>query len=82
VYSKKIVDDYKMVEFCVKCDGMLFPSKDKNKSVLICNSCGRIIPLKDDSIDSYIINKEIDHPPGEEFKNLENMKNWRKKAID
>jgi len=66
-----------MVEFCKKCGGMMLPSKDKNKKVLICNLCGTTKPLEADIIDSYTYITEIDHQPGEEFKNLEKMKNWR-----
>jgi DNA-directed RNA polymerase subunit M/transcription elongation factor TFIIS len=68
-----------MVEFCEKCGGMLFPSKNTNETVLICNSCGEIIPLEEEMKDSYKSSKEIPHPPGEEYKNLKKMKNWKKK---
>ncbi|MFX1572923.1 MAG: hypothetical protein ACFFB0_09245 [Promethearchaeota archaeon] len=66
-----------MVEFCENCNGMMLPSKDKTKKVLICNLCGKSKPLEADIIESYVYIKEIDHHPGEEFKNLEKMKNWR-----
>ncbi|MFW9988701.1 MAG: hypothetical protein ACFFC3_08610 [Candidatus Odinarchaeota archaeon] len=68
-----------MVEFCEKCGGLLRPSKENNKNLLICNSCGKELPLLDEIKDSYISTKEIYHPPGEEFKNLEKMRNWDKK---
>ena len=71
-----------MVEFCDNCDGMMLPSKDKNDIVLICNSCGQSKPLEKDNIDSYKINKEIYHPPGEEFKNLEKVKDWKEISLD
>jgi len=66
-----------MVEFCEKCGGMMRPTKDKDQKILVCNSCAQIKPLKEDFIDSYTINKEIYHPPGEEFKNFEKMKDWK-----
>ncbi|MFX1313984.1 MAG: hypothetical protein ACFFHD_15440 [Promethearchaeota archaeon] len=71
-----------MVEFCENCDGMMLPSKDKNKNILVCNSCGQSKPLEKDLIKSYKFNKEIYHPPGEEFKNLEKMKDWKKNSLD
>ncbi|MFX1504322.1 MAG: hypothetical protein ACFFDH_25405 [Promethearchaeota archaeon] len=67
-----------MVEFCKKCGGLLRPSKENDEKILICNSCGVKLQLQDDIKDSYILTKEIYHPPGEEFKNLENMRNWDK----
>ncbi|MFX1327852.1 MAG: hypothetical protein ACFE91_06880 [Promethearchaeota archaeon] len=70
-----------MVEFCEKCDGMMLPSKNKDETVLICNICGEIIPLEDELKDSYKSSKEIYHPPGEEFKNLEKIENWKEKEI-
>ncbi|MFX1297397.1 MAG: hypothetical protein ACFFD2_21395 [Promethearchaeota archaeon] len=66
-----------MVEFCKDCGGMMLPSRDKNEKVLICNLCGKREPLNADIIESYRYTKEIDHPFGEEFKNLEKMKNWK-----
>ena len=71
-----------MVEFCEECDGMMLPSKDKDENILICNSCGEIKPLEEEVIESYKFNTEIYHPPGEEFKNLENMKDWKKNSLD
>ena len=70
-----------MFEFCENCGGLLIPSKDENKKILICNSCGEIFPLEDDIEDSYIFTKEIHHPPGKEFKNLQKMENWEEKEI-
>jgi len=66
-----------MVEFCEKCGGMMLPSKDKDKKILVCNSCAQTKPLEENLIDSYTFTKEIYHPPGEEFKNLEKMKDWK-----
>ncbi len=66
-----------MVEFCEKCGGMMLPSKVKDKKILVCNSCAQTKSLEGDFIDSYIFNKEICHPTGEEFKNLEKMKDWK-----
>lgn len=66
-----------MVEFCEKYGGMMLPSKDKDKKILVCNSYAQTKSLEDDFIDSYIFHKEIYHPPGEEFKNLEKMKDWK-----
>jgi len=71
-----------MVEFCEKCGGMLRPSKDENETILICNFCGKTIPLEDEMEDSYKSTKEIYHPPGEEFKNLKKMKNWKEELYD
>jgi DNA-directed RNA polymerase subunit M/transcription elongation factor TFIIS len=71
-----------MVEFCEKCGGMLFPSKNEIEAVLICNSCGESISLKSDMKNSYISNKEIHHPLGEEYKNLKKMKNWKKEKTN
>ncbi|MFX1420052.1 MAG: hypothetical protein ACFE9N_14130 [Promethearchaeota archaeon] len=68
-----------MVEFCEICGGMMLPSKDKNEIFLVCNSCGQTKPLEKDVINSYKFSTEIYHPPGEEFKNSEKMKNWKKK---
>jgi DNA-directed RNA polymerase subunit M/transcription elongation factor TFIIS len=70
-----------MVEFCKDCGGMMLPSKDKNRSILKCNSCGHIKPIKQQVIQSYKFNTEIHHPPGEEFKNLKKMKDWKKKKL-
>lgn len=67
-----------MVEFCDNCGSILMPSKHKGKKVLVCNLCNKIIPLDEDLKDSYIFSEEIEHPEGEEFKNLIKMKNWRK----
>jgi len=66
-----------MVEFCKKCGGIMLPSKDKDKKILVCNSCAKTISLEENFIDSYTFHKEIYHPPGEEFKNLEKMKDWK-----
>jgi len=71
-----------MVEFCEICGGMMLPSKDKDQKILVCNSCAQIKPLEEDLIDSYTFHKEIYHPPGEEFKNLEKMKDWKKNSLD
>ncbi|MFX0021565.1 MAG: hypothetical protein ACFE9S_04515 [Candidatus Hermodarchaeota archaeon] len=51
-----------MFEFCENCGGMLLPSKDKNKKILICKSCGEIEILDEKSIESYIFHTEIQHP--------------------
>ncbi|MFX0049274.1 MAG: hypothetical protein ACFE8G_14115, partial [Candidatus Hermodarchaeota archaeon] len=45
-----------MVEFCEKCDGMMLPSKDRNKASLVCNSCGYSKPLEKEVIQSYNFN--------------------------
>lgn len=66
-----------MVEFCEKCGGMMLPSKDKDQKILVCNLCAQTKPLEEDFIDSYTFYKEIHHPIGEEFKNLEKMKDWK-----
>jgi len=71
-----------MVEFCEKCDGMMLPSKDRNNTSLVCNSCGHTKPLEKKNIESYKFNTEIYHPPGEEFKNLEKMKDWKNDSFD
>ena len=60
---------------------MMRPSKEENQNILVCNSCGKFMPLEDEMIDSYRFRKEIYHPPGEEFKNLEKMENWKEKEI-
>ncbi len=70
-----------MFVFCEKCGGMLLPSKEKNDKSLICNSCGATFPLESEMEESYIFTKEIYHPPGEEYKNLEKMENWEEKEI-
>ncbi|MFW9819940.1 MAG: hypothetical protein ACFFE5_10045, partial [Candidatus Thorarchaeota archaeon] len=57
------------------------PSKNIKVKNLECNSCGKILPLEDDIEDSYIFTKEIHHPPGEEFKNLEKMEIWKEQEI-
>jgi DNA-directed RNA polymerase subunit M/transcription elongation factor TFIIS len=67
-----------MVEFCTNCEGMMLPSKEKNKKILVCHLCGKSKPLDADIIESYTFIKEIEHPKGEEFKNLEKMKQWKK----
>jgi len=67
-----------MVEFCENCGSMMLPSKKNNNKVLACNSCGKIKPLEKDLMKSYKFITEIQHPPGEEFKNLEKMKDWKK----
>ena len=69
------------MEFCGKCGGMMLPSKDKEQKILICNACGKNIPLENEMIDAYKFHKKITHPPGEEFMNLEKMENWEKKEI-
>ena len=55
-----------MFEFCENCGGLLLPSKDKNKNILICKSCSETESLKGDSIESYIFHTEIQHPPEKE----------------
>lgn len=70
-----------MVEFCEKCGGLMRPSNEGNKRFLICKSCGRKVPLNDKAIKSYTSSKKIDHPQGEEFKNLEKMEDWMEKEI-
>jgi DNA-directed RNA polymerase subunit M/transcription elongation factor TFIIS len=67
-----------MVEFCEKCGGMMLPSKEKGEKNLTCNLCDNKKPITENLIYSYKISKEISHQPGEEFKNLEKMKNWKK----
>ena len=42
-----------MVEFCEKCGGMMLPSKDKDKKILVCNSCDETILLQDEKIDFF-----------------------------
>jgi DNA-directed RNA polymerase subunit M/transcription elongation factor TFIIS len=71
-----------MVEFCKKCDGMMLPSKDRKKKNLVCNSCGHTEPIEKNNVETYIFNTEIYHQPGEEFKNLEKMKDWKKASLD
>lgn len=71
-----------MVEFCKKCDGMMLPSKDRKNKNLVCNSCGHTEPIEKKDIESYIFITEISHQPGEEFKNLEKMKDWKKDSFD
>ncbi len=68
-----------MVEFCENCGGIMLPFKDLGEIILVCTSCAKIKPLEEEVIESYKFNTEIYHPPGEEFKNLENMKDWKKK---
>jgi DNA-directed RNA polymerase subunit M/transcription elongation factor TFIIS len=70
-----------LLEFCDKCGGILLPSKKKVKKVLRCNLCGNIKPIPKKLKNSYKINKEIYHPPGEEFINKEKMEEWEKKEI-
>jgi DNA-directed RNA polymerase subunit M/transcription elongation factor TFIIS len=70
-----------MVEFCEKCGGLMRPSKEGKKIFLICKSCGRKVQLNDIDIKSYTSSKKIDHPRGEEFKNLEKMEDWKQKEI-
>ncbi|MFX1524574.1 MAG: hypothetical protein ACFFCC_13785 [Promethearchaeota archaeon] len=67
-----------MVEFCEICGGMLLPSKKKDKKVLVCNSCAQIKTLEKEDVESYTFHSKISHPPGEEFKNFEKMKSWKK----
>ncbi|MFX0040396.1 MAG: hypothetical protein ACFFCY_13600 [Promethearchaeota archaeon] len=71
-----------MVEFCKNCGGMMLPSKNKIEKVLVCNLCGQSKPLEEDLIQCYKFNTEIYHPPGEEFKNLEKMKDWKKEMTN
>ncbi len=59
----------------------MLPSKQKEKKLLVCNLCSYNKPLTEDLITSYNFNKEIDHPLGEEYKNLVKMENWEKKEI-
>ncbi|MFW9867668.1 MAG: hypothetical protein ACFFEN_16355 [Candidatus Thorarchaeota archaeon] len=66
-----------MVEFCDNCGGMMLPSKGKKEKILVCNLCGQTKTLDEDIIESYTYTREIDHPKGEEFKNLEKMNKWR-----
>lgn len=70
-----------MIEFCENCGGIMLPSEEEGKKFLLCNLCKHTKQLTEDLINSYKINKEIFHPPGEEFKNLEKMKNWEEKEI-
>lgn len=71
-----------MVEFCKNCEGMMIPSKGRDENFLVCNSCGETKPLEKKDIESYKFHTEIYHPPGEEFKNLEKMKNWKKNSLE
>lgn len=59
----------------------MLPSKQKDEKLLECNICNHKEPIVGDLINSYKINKEVYHPPGEEFKNIVNMENWEKKEI-
>jgi len=59
----------------------MLPSKEKNEKMLVCNLCGKTKPLDADIIESYTFITEIEHPKGEEFKNLEKMKHWEKKFL-
>jgi DNA-directed RNA polymerase subunit M/transcription elongation factor TFIIS len=68
-----------MVEFCDKCEGMMLPFKKMDDNFLKCNSCGNIVPLKNDLRDSYTFTKTIEHPRGTEFKSLIKMENWMQK---
>jgi DNA-directed RNA polymerase subunit M/transcription elongation factor TFIIS len=61
---------------------MMLPSKEKGEKNLICTLCDNKKPINENLIHSYKINKEISHQPGEEFKNLEKMKNWKKNSFD
>ena len=46
-----------MVEFCERCEGMMLPSKDKDKKILVCNSCAQTKPLEENLINSYTFTK-------------------------
>ena len=74
-----------MVEFCRKCGGMMLPSKKDEKQngikLLVCNLCDNKKLVSEELADSYTFNKEINHPHGEEFKNLKKMENWKRKEI-
>jgi len=59
----------------------MVPSKQEGEKHLVCNLCDKIQPITEDIIDSYNFNKEIFHPPGEEFKNLEKIKIGKKKKF-
>jgi DNA-directed RNA polymerase subunit M/transcription elongation factor TFIIS len=70
-----------MVEFCENCGGMMLPSKQKEEKLLVCNLCNYNKKATEDLTKSYNFNKEIYHPPGEEFKNLEKIEEWKEKEI-
>ena len=70
-----------MVEFCEKCGSMMLPTNENGKKQLRCNLCNHIKPITGNLINKYVYNKEISHPKGEEFKNLEKIKNWKEKEI-
>lgn len=59
----------------------MLPSKQREEKRLVCNLCNFNKPLAEDLIKSYNFNKEIHHPPGEEFKNLEKIEEWKEKEI-
>ncbi len=59
----------------------MLPSEKKGKKVLICNLCKNTKPITMKLRNSYKINKEIYHPRGEEFTNIEKMEEWEKKEI-
>jgi hypothetical protein len=59
----------------------MIPSKQKVGRFLVCNLCNYNKPLNEDLINSYNFNKEISHPLGDEFKNLEKIEKWKEKEI-
>ncbi len=71
-----------MVEFCEEGDGILIPSKDRNEKVLVYNTCGEIEPNDRKLLELNKFNTKIYHLPGEEFKNLELMKDWKKYSLN
>ena len=70
-----------MVEFYEICGGLMRPSKEGDQNYLVCKSCRKKVPLKKEVLEFYTSSKKIDHPLGEEFKNLEKMEDWKEKEI-
>jgi DNA-directed RNA polymerase subunit M/transcription elongation factor TFIIS len=70
-----------MVEFCEKCGGLMRPSKEGEQNFLVCKSCENKVPVNKKVKESYTSSKKINHPVGEEFKNLEKMEDWKEKEI-
>jgi DNA-directed RNA polymerase subunit M/transcription elongation factor TFIIS len=70
-----------MVEFCEKCGGMMLPLKKEGENVLSCNLCDNFKPISKEIVDSYKFIKEIIHSPGQEFKNLKKIENWKEKRL-